>query len=105
MPYTVEVLPTAREELAALPKNAQRKIAAKIDSLKEDPRPPDAKILKATAERLWRVRAGDYRIVYSIEDNRLVVLVIRVANRRDVYEGLEVLVRRLVVWRGKQGRA
>ena len=105
MPYTVEVLPTAREELAALPKGAQRKIAAKIESLKEDPRPPGVEILKATTERLWRVRAGDYRIVYSIEAGRLVVVVIWVANRRDVYEGLEVLARRVLVWRGEQGRA
>ena len=99
MPYTVEVLPTARDELAALPRDAQRKIAAKIDRLTDNPRPPGAELLKGTTEKLWRVRVGDYRIVYSIEDRRLLVLVIRVANRRDVYEGLEVLARRVVAWR------
>ncbi len=76
-----EVLPTARDELTALPRDAQRKIAAKIDRLTDNPRPPGAELLKGTTEKLWRVRVGDYRIVYSIEDRRLLVLVIRVARR------------------------
>ena len=84
MSYTVELLPSARRELAALPKNVQRRLANRIDGLREDPRPPGAKLLQGE-DRLYRLRVGEYRVIYSIEGRRLVILVVRVGHRRDVY--------------------
>ena len=100
MPYTVEFLKTAEEELTALPKEAQRQIVKRIEGLATDPRPAGIKQLKGP-EKFLRVRAGDYRVIYLVEGKNLVVLIVRVGDRKDVYEGLETLVRRVQVW--KQG--
>ena len=75
MSYAVEFLPSAGRELAALPKDAQRRLANRIDDLREDPRPPGAKQLQG-GDRLYRLRVGDYRVIYSIESRRLVILVV-----------------------------
>ena len=84
MSYTVELLPSAQRELATLPKDVRRRIANRIDALRENPRPPGAKQLQGE-DRLYRLRVGDYRVIYSIEGRRLVILVVRVGHRRDVY--------------------
>ena len=55
-----------------------------VDGLIVDPRPRGAIKLKGE-DNLWRIRVGDYRVVYAIEDEQLVVLVVRVANRKDAY--------------------
>ena len=83
--YSIEFLKTARKELAKLPRQIQQRIAAKIDSLVLDPYPPDSKKLKNGAGR-FRVRVGDYRIIYRLEDDRCVVLVIKIGHRRDIYQ-------------------
>ncbi len=98
MAYTVEFLKTAEEELAALPKDAQRQIVKKIEGLKENPRPPGVKQLKGP-EKFLRLRVGDYRVIYLTHGKHLVVLVVRIGSRKEVYEGLEVLARRIKVWR------
>ena len=61
-----------------------RRVDARILALAEDPRPPGAKRL-AGSEGLHRIRVGDYRVVYAIEDDVLLVLVVRIGHRRDVY--------------------
>ncbi len=101
MAYTVELLPTAEEQLSKLPKDAQRRIARKIDSLAENPRPPDAKLLKNT-EKFYRIRVGDYRLIYSIDGRHLVVLVIRIGHRRDVYRNLAALSHQVLIWKQKR---
>ena len=101
MAYTVEFLKTAVEELAELPKNAQRQIITRVEGLKENPRPAGIKQLKGP-EKFLRLRVGDYRVIYLIEGKHLVVLIVRIGDRKEVYEGLEMLVRRVTVWR--QGR-
>jgi mRNA interferase RelE/StbE len=84
MAYEVELLPSARRELRRLPKPVQVRIAVGLRELGDDPRP--AGVVKLSgAENLWRIRIGDYRVVYEIHDGRLLVLVVRVAHRRDVY--------------------
>lgn len=84
MAYTVEFSPGAEREFRKLAHQIQRKLRPRIDALADDPRPAGAKKLKGRDE-LWRIRAGDYRIVYEVRDRILVVLVVRVAHRGEVY--------------------
>jgi mRNA interferase RelE/StbE len=82
--YRVEVARRAARTLAGLPRPEQQRIRAAIDLLAEEPRPPSATKLKGE-RRAYRVRVGDYRLVYEIFDDRLVVQVVRIGHRRDVY--------------------
>ena len=81
--YRVQLLPRAERELAALPGDVQQRIDAKIQSLADNPRPPGVEKL-AGEEGLYRVRAGDYRVVYSVHDDVLLVLVLRIGHRGEV---------------------
>ena len=84
MTYSVVIAPAARRQLRKLDPLARRRIQAAIDLLAEEPRPPAAKrLVNFTGE--WRVRVGDYRIVYDINDGELIVLVLSAAHRREVY--------------------
>jgi len=85
--YTVTILPSALGQWAELPRHDQKRIKQRIDRLAVDPRLPGVKKLKGESH-LFRLRSGNYRIIYSIEDVRLIVLVIRIGHRRDVYRGL-----------------
>jgi mRNA interferase RelE/StbE len=82
--YSVEVEPTARKRLNGIDPPHRARILRTLASLEQDPRPPGARQL-AGSDGLWRVRVGDYRVIYSIEDGRLVVIVVRVGQRREVY--------------------
>ena len=84
MAYAIEFVPSARRELRKLPREVQLKLNERIDSLSSDPRPRGSRKLKGSDE-LWRVRVSDYRIVYEVRDKVLLVLVVRVAHRREVY--------------------
>lgn len=84
--YEVLLTPGARRDLAGLPIAAQHRIARAIDDLVVDPRPPGSRLLVGRqTERIWRLRVGEHRVLYEIRDARLLVLVIRVAHRRDAY--------------------
>jgi mRNA interferase RelE/StbE len=82
--YRIDVLPAAVRAIRKLPPEAKRRIQAVIDVLAEEPRPPAAK--KLTARPEWRVRTGDYRVLYRIEDEVLTIVVVHAGHRRDVYE-------------------
>ncbi len=82
--YAVQITPAARKQIKPLPKKDKIRILNKIESLASDPRPARSKQLIGEAG-LHRVRVGDYRIVYSIDDEVLVVLVAKVGHRKDVY--------------------
>jgi mRNA interferase RelE/StbE len=82
--YRIEVRPRAEKELAGLPRDAQRRIVRAIDALAEDPRPAGCAPLKG-GEGLLRIRVGVYRVIYLVEDDRLLVLVVRIGHRREVY--------------------
>jgi len=71
----------------ALPQDVRQRIDARIQSLADNPRPPGVEKLGGE-ERLYRVRVGDYRVVYSIEDDVLLVLVVRIGHRGEVYRKL-----------------
>ena len=84
MAYAVEFSPSAEREFRKLARQIQRNLRPRIDALANQPRPTGAKKLKGRDD-LWRIRVGDYRIVYEIQDRILVVLAVRVAHRREVY--------------------
>ncbi len=84
MAYRIEIKASARKEIAALPRRDQRRVVGAIEALAEEPRPQGVRKLIG-AEDAYRVRVGDYRIVYQIRDDVLIVFVVRVGHRRDVY--------------------
>ncbi|MEA5510606.1 type II toxin-antitoxin system RelE/ParE family toxin [Crocosphaera sp. UHCC 0190] len=83
--YRIEFLKTAKKELSKLSRDIQERIRNKIDTLKINPYPPDVKQLKNGDGRL-RIRIGDYRIIYRVENNTLVVLVIKIGHRSKIYK-------------------
>ena len=84
MTYRVGLAPAARRSLRRLDPPVRRRIQAVIDLLAEDPRPPAAtRLVGGSGE--WRVRSGDYRVIYEIEDSQILVLVLRLGHRREIY--------------------
>ena len=85
MTYTVTLAPSAARQLRKFDPDVRRRIQAAIELLTAEPRPPAAtRLVGGSGE--WRVRTGDYRIVYEINDNELVILVLRMGHRREVYD-------------------
>ncbi len=82
--YKIEIKKSAVQEIKKLPSRELKNILAKIDSLADSPRGPDT--VKLSAEEKYRVRVGDYRILYMIEDAVLTVYVVKVGHRKDVYK-------------------
>jgi mRNA interferase RelE/StbE len=87
MSYRVEFVSSARREFLALPRALRIRIGARIDRLADNPRPPGARKLTGE-ENLWRIRIGQYRVIYAIEDVPKIVAIVRVAHRRESYRGL-----------------
>jgi mRNA interferase RelE/StbE len=83
--YSVEVKSAARKELEALPDNLLARVVRKIESLGHAPRPAGCKKLKGYQDQ-WRVRVGDWRVVYIIDDAARLIRITRIAHRREVYE-------------------
>lgn len=88
MAYSIDIRPAALDFIKEQTPKHQRQIKGRINTLEDEPRPPNAKRLGGS-DGLWRVRTGDFRIVYTVEDERLLVLVITVGNRKDVYDKLK----------------
>jgi mRNA interferase RelE/StbE len=84
MAYRVELLPAVRREFRGLDSLTRERILRALIKLETQQRPPGAKKL-AGREDLWRIRVGDYRVVYEIHDRVLVVLIVRIAHRREAY--------------------
>ena len=82
--YRVLLAPAAARQLRKFDPQVRRRLQAAIDLLADNPRPPAATQLVGGAGE-WRVRTGDYRVVYEIHDDEVLVLVLRMAHRRDVY--------------------
>ena len=84
MKYTVRMDPRTRKTLDGLPGDMHGRVMRKLDALEENPRPFGVDKL-AGPEALYHVRVGEWRIVYAIRDRELVVIVIRIGHRREVY--------------------
>lgn len=84
MPYTIEFTPAALRDLKQLPKQILHRISRKIDSLADNPRPPGVERLSGS-ENSYRIRVGDYRILYEIRDTALLIIIVRTRHRREVY--------------------
>jgi mRNA interferase RelE/StbE len=82
--YAVEFLRSAARQLATLDRSAQRRLARTIDKLAEEPRGPNSTKLRGVGD-VWRVRIGDYRVLYQIRDDRLIVLIVAVGHRASIY--------------------
>lgn len=84
MRYDVVLFPAAVRDLRKFDPPARRRIQAVLELLAENPRPPAATRLVGGAGE-WRVRTGAYRVIYEIEDDRLMVLMLRAGQRREIY--------------------
>ena len=82
--YTIEFKPSALKQLYKLPRLAGIRAAEKIDRLARNPRPPGVEKMSGYKD-YYRIRVGDYRVIYSIKDDILLVLVVRIGARKDVY--------------------
>lgn len=83
--YAVELKASARKELESLPDTVLARVVSKLESLTHDQRPAGCKKLKGYKDQ-WRVRIGDWRIVYIIDDDAKLVSVTRIAHRREAYD-------------------
>jgi mRNA interferase RelE/StbE len=81
--YAIHILKSAQKQLAGCAQQDHQRIITAIKSLAVDPRPPGSR--KLTGRSAWRIRAGSYRVIYEISDTRLLVLVVAVGHRREVY--------------------
>ena len=87
MSYRIEFRPAALRDMRRIPKPFKARLMAAIAALAQTPRPPRSVRLEGP-EGFHRVRVGDYRIVYLIRDRLLLICVVRVAHRKDVYRRL-----------------
>lgn len=88
MSYRIEWTAPAARELRKLDRPVQRRIVRAVTALGTDPRPSGSKALVGQPAGVMRIRVGDYRVVYEVEDERVIVTVVRVAHRREVYRNI-----------------
>ena len=84
MAYEILIKASAEKEIRRLPRNVRERVNSTILALREEPRPPGVRKLRG--EEGWRIRVGDYRVVYRIDDGLREVTLYRVRHRRDVYQ-------------------
>jgi mRNA interferase RelE/StbE len=83
--YSIRFLTPARRALRRLPPSAHDRVSVAIDQLRDDPRPHGVKQLVNQRERVYRIRVSDYRILYEVHDDEVLVIVVDVAKRDDAY--------------------
>ncbi len=81
--YSIQIKKSATKEMAKLPKVYLQRIVEKIQALSTNPRPEGCK--KLSADEKYRIRVGNYRILYSIEEHQLVIYVVKIGHRKEVY--------------------
>jgi mRNA interferase RelE/StbE len=87
MTYRIEFAKSAAKSFRKLPKKIRKALTIKIDSLSSVPRPQGSEKLEG-GEDLHRIRQGDYRVIYQIKDRVLLVLVVKVGHRREIYRDI-----------------
>ncbi len=85
--YTVEFKPSVHKDFRRLPKSVVRRVMKRIEKLKDEPFPHGVEKLEG-AERLYRIRVGDYRIIYEVDTQVQQMIILYVRHRRDVYRAL-----------------
>jgi mRNA interferase RelE/StbE len=85
--YAILYRAAVKREMRHLNRDVVRRVDAAILALSDDPRPPGC-VKLAGGMDLWRIRVGDYRVIYEIRDRQLIVLIVAVAHRREVYRDL-----------------
>jgi len=81
--YKIVIKRSAAKEIEKIPKAHRKRIVSKIEGLSTEPRPPGVK--KLSGEEKYRIRLGEYRILYRIDDSIITITVVKVGNRKDVY--------------------
>jgi len=84
--YTIEIQTKAKRQLKSFEKQTQERIAKAVNQLAKNPRPNNSKALKGFHE-IFRIRVGDYRVIYEIRESELIILVVEIDHRREVYRG------------------
>ncbi|MGM0476916.1 MAG: type II toxin-antitoxin system RelE family toxin [Pseudomonadota bacterium] len=84
--YSVELLKTARKALLRLPRNERQRIQDALEYLAIDPRQPELDVKPLTNSQAWHLRVGNWRIIYEIHDQQLLVQVIRLGSRGEIYK-------------------
>jgi mRNA interferase RelE/StbE len=84
MNYRIDLPPKVRKELDALPDKFAKQIGSKIDALSENPRPPNS--IKLQGQEAYRIKSGNYRVIYEIDDGAKIVSVLSVSDRKDAYK-------------------
>jgi mRNA interferase RelE/StbE len=82
--YRIEFTPLARRQIKKLPREVQKRIIERVEELASNPRPAGVKKL-VSGENLYRVRVGEYRAIYQIRDRELIVVIVKVGHRREIY--------------------
>lgn len=90
MTYKLEFASRAAREFRKLPPQEQQRISVSIDRLIVNPYPPGSQKVQGHSD-LFRIRVGNYRVIYDIQDDILIVLVVRIGHRRDVYRNMDEL--------------
>ena len=89
MSYSIVYRASFRKEFAALPGEVRRRVAERIDALGDDPCGPTTDAMRGNLRGLRKVRIGDYRVVYEVDDEAWLVRIVTIGHRRDVYKRLE----------------
>lgn len=83
MTYSIEILRSAQKELNKINRQDQDRIISSIESLANTPRPDGC--TKLSGRPAWRIRIGSYRVIYEIQDEKLIVFVVKIGHRREIY--------------------
>ena len=92
--YTVELKPHAQKFIEAQSKKIQRQLIKQIENLRKNPRPQNSKLLDSQ-KHIYRLRCGAYRIIYQVKDKKLLVLVAKIGDRKNIYKNLSSLCKTL----------
>lgn len=84
--YELVFRKSVRKDFRSIPKKDVNRILRRIEALRDDPRPHDS--VKLSGQQRYRIRQGPYRILYEIVDERLVITVIKIAHRKNIYKGI-----------------